>query len=632
MFKSWFLILVVFSNMVWARYFEKDSISKFVHSAFWANKAFAPQSFGSMPKLGLNDVSISGTLDFISYYRNISTGYPDLSGPKKTIEFTPYPSGGNFGGNFYRQPLLNVVFSANTSANSSFAIEYAMSHFYTGLKADSSKKLSVQNMLQLHGFVHGKYANILLTAGGGALNYSLSPLTIYNKDFREPMFEKLPWDWYSKSFEKYNDQYNASSTSTPSYISNSATQGFIIDVTELPLKLGASLFYGRSNFTLSPDRVASKFPSQIIAGKMYKGTDTTGKLSFNYYNQFGFVDNVSSKKDVKQIVTTEFKYFTSKIRLNAELGVGRVLNPSSDLKTGEALSLNFTVLNKKLKLPIQLQLYSLDKRVAALEASYLNANPTVSQGGYASEKKYNNAYYPSYLQEVNMLVNNRLGGFLKVDKILKKFRFELGNALSIEKENLSYDVSFQQMVNAFSRSRFKPWIQNSGPYQMLNYRYRRLFQTITITDSSNYKKVFNAADVSIKYNSKIIGKGLIFVNYTYVGSVSKTINLLPSLNSKSFVYSIYNETSAYLNIHPKLTIISFYSYQTTKANTNTLLNSETLKPVYQQGIGYGFGFDYDFANNAGLFLRHRWMRQNDQNFVLDKFKGQESIVELKIFF
>jgi len=38
------------------------------------------------------------------------------------------------------------------------------------------------------------------------------------------------------------------------------------------------------------------------------------------------------------------------------------------------------------------------------------------------------------------------------------------------------------------------------------------------------------------------------------------------------------------------------------------------------------------AKNTGLYIRHRWMNYEDRNFSLDKYKGTETTVELKIFF
>ena len=68
------------------------------------------------------------------------------------------------------------------------------------------------------------------------------------------------------------------------------------------------------------------------------------------------------------------------------------------------------------------------------------------------------------------------------------------------------------------------------------------------------------------------------------------------------------------------------------AQTTYDLKQETGKPRNQFGTGFGIGIDYDFASTAGIYFRHRWFDHKDSNFKLDRFKGQESSVELKIFF
>jgi len=103
-------------------------------------------------------------------------------------------------------------------------------------------------------------------------------------------------------------------------------------------------------------------------------------------------------------------------------------------------------------------------------------------------------------------------------------------------------------------------------------------------------------------------------------------------NSGSFLRMFYEEISSYYNIHDKVTLLLFAMVQTNKGNNQTALSPENGKPMDQLGTGYGFGIDYDFAPNAGLFVRHRWMSSKDYNFTLDRFKGQETVVELKVFF
>jgi opacity protein-like surface antigen len=68
------------------------------------------------------------------------------------------------------------------------------------------------------------------------------------------------------------------------------------------------------------------------------------------------------------------------------------------------------------------------------------------------------------------------------------------------------------------------------------------------------------------------------------------------------------------------------------ANTQTELDTISGKPRNQQGFSYAIGLDLQLSKNVGLYLRQRWMNYQDFNFSLDRYKGMESTVELKIFF
>jgi hypothetical protein len=66
--------------------------------------------------------------------------------------------------------------------------------------------------------------------------------------------------------------------------------------------------------------------------------------------------------------------------------------------------------------------------------------------------------------------------------------------------------------------------------------------------------------------------------------------------------------------------------------TQRPIYSSTGKPRDQYDHGYGIGLDYDYASRAGLYIRHRWFYHRDKNFTKDAFSGQETSLELKIFF
>lgn len=578
---------------------------------------------------GIKKLHFSGTANFNTFYRSMSTPYPDAIGGKKNWAFTPYNSSGSFNTNTSQQPLINLNVSGNPTPNTSFSVSYALAHFYTGLVSDSSKIINVQNLFQFEGSLVKHYGTFKVTAGGGAMNLSISPLTVYNKDFREPSFERLPWEWRTNSFSKYLDDFHESTPMTPTLLTNSASQGFILDATDLPEGFGFRAFYGRTNYTLTPQRAIDEHPLELIAGKIYKDFIGGQQIAANYYNQFGFTTSTATARDKREIYTLGFNSSSKKYAFTSEFGVGRVTNPESNSGFGEAFSTSLKLQNEKSRFPLKATVYRLNKSVASLEAAFLNANKTVQQGGYGSDESYDNGLYSGYLQEVNMMANNRQGVILNIEKHFDHLRLELGYAISQELENDTNVVSYQHMTNAFSRSRFQPWQVGVGPYGRVSNRFRRSLETVTITDSSTFLKKFHAVDLGVNTLFDVLDRPLILMNYLYFGSAGKSIS---PVGESTFLTTVFYELSGYYQIHPKLSVLAFYSIQETSGGDNTTLSTETEKPLNQKATGIGFGIDYDFAKSAGLYLRHRWMNHEDPNFSLDKYKGTSTTLELKYFF
>ena len=57
-----------------------------------------------------------------------------------------------------------------------------------------------------------------------------------------------------------------------------------------------------------------------------------------------------------------------------------------------------------------------------------------------------------------------------------------------------------------------------------------------------------------------------------------------------------------------------------------------ILPEAHRAVAAALGLDIGLGKNAGLYARHRWFSFEDINYVQDKFKGQETLVELKVFF
>lgn len=106
---------------------------------------------------------------------------------------------------------------------------------------------------------------------------------------------------------------------------------------------------------------------------------------------------------------------------------------------------------------------------------------------------------------------------------------------------------------------------------------------------------------------------------------------IPLFDSEAFLRSFYQEFLVFFNVHRKVTLVGLLGLERNIGNNRTEL-AENGKPIDQTGYGYGLGIDYDIDKKTGLYIRQRWYSFEDKNFVLDKFKGYETTVELKIFF
>jgi hypothetical protein len=582
----------------------------------------------------LNKVSVSGFVRLLSVYRNMDISYSDMESSDRNISFGDYPvnlsSPINSASNY---PLLSLDMKIKPTANTTVDIGYSFIHNFSGKVSDSSKTVTARSNLNFGGSLVTKSGTFKLAAGGGVLWSSISPLTISSAEYRDVYYERLPWDYYNKSFQRYQDYYSTSTSVGSERFGNVATQGFVLTGERLPLGLGFTAIYGRSAQSVSFDRAYNQFPAMLYAGRIDKQLGAV-KIGVNYYEQWGFTDKSRYVDDRNQIITGDFRYKKKGVNIYTEMGAGRVLNPANTKDWGFAFTSQLDLDKSLVKFPVQLKLYSVDINVASIVSSSLNANPHVVSGGYGNDPLYASAAtFANVTQEVGQIANNRSGLVLKVEKAIGRLKINIGTGISQENQNLSDTITIQHRVNAFSRSRFRPWYQAGGPYGTLKSVWMRTYENISITDSTKgYNKGFNGLDLILKYKLTIFNRSLILMNYNNYNSVQPGLSVIPQFSKKAFVRTFYDEFSAFYQISSRYTLVGFYGIERVVANNRTKLSTENGKAVDQTGHAIGFGIDYDFSDNAGLYLRHRWMDHQDRNFVLDQFKGQETTLELKLFF
>lgn len=585
----------------------------------------------------ISSIKVKGDARFFVDYRDMKSQYADQVTSSKNLAFLAYPNAA--GGNAAGKPIAELAITAKPSSRSEVSIGYAFAHVFTGEQGDSSRFAQIRNLINFGGKVSTDYGLFSMEAGGGVLWSTLSPLTMSNSEYRPDNVDRLPWDWYTNSWQKYNDFYNASASLGGENYGAIGLQGFKIKGQGLPGGLGFKLMYGRTNQSVNQNNVGANPPSYVLAGRLSKDLGSH-QIGGNFYKQDGFTDNINELRDLRQIITLDGKFDLEKVKIYTELGVGRVESPvykTSDNgnKFGKALIFKANLSKDLLGLPISAQLYGISHDVVSNVSSSLNSNVNALNGGFGSDPNFSTALFINALTETGQITNNRMGLSIIGNKQINAFRIEFGLGLSQEIDNIYDTITFQHRSNAFSRSRFNPWVQNGGPYQRVKSIFRRTYEFLGITDEENgistdYKKGFASADLSVNYKTRLLRKEVIFKLYQNVGSIQEGI--LPKFGDEAFLRQWYGQLITFVKLSNKVSALAFYEQEWNVGNERTNLSDHNGGALRQFGEGFGYGLDYDFASFAGLYFRHRFMYNQDLNFVKDNFEGQELTLELKVFF
>ncbi len=580
----------------------------------------------------LSRFSVDGEVRLFSIYRSMIDSYDDQETNDKNLAFTSYPGVNNFVSNNAGIPMIDIKLRAAPVNGFGFTVGYALSHNFNGAFSDSSKTVTVRSDLNFDGTLNTDFGQFQLMAGGGVLWNSLSPFTLSQNEFKDDYFDRLPWDWNTNSFQKYNTYYDSYKNIGSENFGNAATQGFALKGSGLPLDLGFSLIYGRSSSSVSLDKALSMHPYNLLAGRVYKQVGVS-TLGLNAYNHFGDTDLSRRIKDQRAIYTGDIRLDNGSFKVYTELGAGMVQNPSQDLKWGEAINVELDLKDRVVGFPIHFQYYRVAHEVANLESGIMNSNTTVRVGGYTTDQTYNSTLFVNALQEIGQMANNRQGVVLKTDGSLGALKYKVGLSVSQELNNIYDTITIQHRINAFSRSRFVPWLQNAGPYKRLKNIWRRSYEVIAIHDADkDNKKGYNALDLYLKYKGKFLNHSFIAIAYSNFNSAQEQIKPIPEFSDAALVRTFYQELNAFYQLTDQYTLVLYGGIERVLGNSKTDLSPENAQPIDQIGRGLGVGLDIDFGDYAGVYLRHRYMDHRDKNFINDKFKGHESTIELKVFF
>ena len=253
--------------------------------------------------------------------------------------------------------------------------------------------------------------------------------------------------------------------------------------------------------------------------------------------------------------------------------------------------------------------------------------------------------FSSSVVSLGQMTNNRTGVNLNTELKLGDLKLSLGYGVSSEIEGVEdpttgepIRITFTHFVNQFTRARFWRWQfpVNVGPYQRYDKVYRDAYQKVNVTDYELGRQVptkkFTNLELHGKYRTKLGYRNFYAFFLGRYNTVQPEFSILPKWNEQSYLRQYNSEIELYYQVSKPLFFNTYFGYERVLGNYQTELNAETFRPLNQTGWGVGVGLDVSLGRNAGLFLRHRWFFFEDTSFPLDKFRGQETMAELKVFF
>jgi len=482
---------------------------------------------------------------------------------------------------------------------------------------------------------------------GGIHWFSISDLTLggfkgYNRFL---LYERNPWDPIGKQVGvRYNQMYENGAIYQDTRFGERAVQGAIFEGINLPNGWSFAAMYGKTDLNGG----FLTIPNISYGGKLrkvYKGTDY---VSFNTLNNQTWVDSLNTLQLGFNVFTLEWQATFKGFRAHAEVGTGRYISPINDYPWGEAISIKLMSTPQVSKIPIELHYYRISPYVVNNNALFWNTSivesAIVDRPGSGVQSAGVLTPFSSSMVAIGQMTNNRTGVNLNTALKIGKLRMSVGYGVSSEIQAFQNRITYSHFINQLTRTRFWRFALdpaagapiNKGPYQRYDLGYRDAFNKVTVTDDSlgtsiNPKK-FNQLEIHGKYRTKIAHRNFYAFFLGRYNTAQPNLTLLPAFSEKAYIRQYNTELEMYYQVAQPLFINTYLGYERVLGNYQTELNLETQRPLNQTGWGVGVGIDVSLGKNAGLYLRHRWFFFEDTSFPLDRFEGQETMAELKIFF
>ncbi len=585
---------------------------------------FKPGNGGLQPKeyeQGLSNISVSGYYRFFGNYSQMSEQYPEMGSVANRV----------FIGDDSNLPQLSMNIGVSPSRNTSVSTDLYLWTPLTGSEQDYVEGLLLG--VNLNGSHSTKYGTFSVRTGGIHWN-RLSPMTFsantgYN---RYSLFERNPWDPNTKrTFDRYETFYENGALTQDTRWGQQAFKGFILDGVDLPKDFSFAFMQGKSQLNGG----FNLLPNQLTAGRIAKNF---GKnfVSLNGIRNMTYSDSLATELVGFNLITTEFKFDIARgVTLYGEVGAGNYFSPTYDRPFGEAIDVKVNFSKEAYIVPLEIRYFRISPKVINNNGSFWNSsiqeyspeNQTVAGGQPLLFP------FASSVTTIGQLTNNRQGIILNTDLQYKNNKLTFGYSFASELEAISDRITYGHPANNLALSRFWRWAFPSGvgPYGNISKIYRGVYETMNITDDVTAKG-FNSIEVSYKTNFEVFHRKLMFFYLGGFHTVHRSKLPLPKFDKSSYLQSYNHQAEFYYPLTSKIVLCNYVGYDRIYGGTNTELDATTLKPKDQEGFSYAVGLDIQLARNTGLYLRQRWFKYQDHSFQLDRYRGMESTVELKIFF
>lgn len=640
-----------------------DSLSTPPKSRFAAGKLYSlfvdtnnpaaekSPEWGLFPKM---EPSRLRSLNVNGFYRFFGT-YRDMPGSYLFLPTTSLPQREVFIGDDTQLPNLMFNITGKSRSGMSWGLDLFAFQFldrpgqaaYSAATPDTARpnidfplgspRLG-QNMLLNLGM--NLYSTIKTPLGplaiklGGIHWEDMTELTMgaYTAYERYMLFDRNPWDPIGRNvFERYNRYVDAGRVDQEERWGKRAFAGAIVSMAQLPANQSFKLMFGKNEQNGGFDRR----PNAAWGGQYSWMPTASWKLSVQTMNQRSYQDSLLLQRFGSLIHTVKVSHFHPVWGWELEAGYSGYTSTS----LGE---LGGLLTQAKLKWAVAKhwkvfgQAYYIDPGAVNNVGAFVNtsvaeaaiANIPAGQAGSGALLFPTN----SSLLGFGQLSNNRLGADLNVAYQPQNLYLSGGYSLSREITTGANSLSFGRPVNALTRSRFWRWgfPQQVGPYGRTNVIYRNTFDRVTLSERLSEQLYFSQLELQALYRLRIADRLLVF-NHLMRASSVQTGAALINTGKDALLRQYASENELYVQWNNRFAVVLLASCDITLGGILTGVNP-VGRPFEQFGSAWGAGCDIWAADNVCVYVRHRRFAFEDRSYVLDKYAGHETTLELKLLF